>query len=547
MIYFEKELNVPLRFSVVEKAEKRSIYNADDLLKLRNLRKYSKIERKGGSLILYKKTVRCPNCGREYAAPHRFRYNSNENIEYLKMQMKNLIEPQVSLLLNEDKSIVLQDDMESENLCECRRCGASGRAGNDSVNIRIMCSGNKITVSRRISGLSDIMNVLWLDDIEFDSLDKFVEEICFDLPSRKTLLYLKDCGGKVVALKNYEDININAENDVLIKIFNENRVAKRNLRRALETAFGKKMPFTCNELNMEYFVLFAKFPGFNRGFYDAVPFFDDSLRIDSTFNYIVSQLKRPESAMQALKDSALPYTKSVKRIFVNNQGLFFYIKECEMLYSALNDINYLVPALRADCIYTMLQILHKSPQTIDFIKMIFEMNGIRFLIAFFSVPQISRLSIALMYSSLSPEYRLEFRRVLKKYKIYDLCKMDVFGSLQISRPCSKITRIIPEQTINGLRFKWLKDFHSCWRAGIKLQNCLKEWNETDSAVAEIFHGVKLIAALEIKPYYNIGRYILVQAYEKKNKTIDKGSSVYNAIVCWCEQNNVEYRRFFRIR
>lgn len=333
----------------------------------------------------------------------------------------------------------------------------------------------------------------------------------------------------------------------MIKIFNENRVAKRNLRRALETAFGKKLPFTCNELNMEYFVLFAKFPGFNRGFYDAVPFFDDSLRIDSTFNYIVSQLKTPESAMQVLKDSALPYTKSVKRSFTNNQGLFFYIRECEMLYSALNDINYLVPVLKSDCIYVMLQILHKSPQTIDFIKMIFEMNGIRFLIAFFSVPQISRLSIALMYSSLSPEYRLEFRRVLKKYKIYDLCKMDVFGSLRISRPCSKITRIIPEQTINGLRFKWLKDFHSCWRAGIKLQNCLKEWNETDSAVAEIFHGVKLIAVLEIKPYYNIGRYILVQAYEKKNKTIDKGSSVYNAIVRWCELNHVEYRRFFRIR
>lgn len=202
MIYFEKELNVPLCFSVVEKTQERSIYNADDLLKFKNLRKYSKIERKGGSLILYKKTVRCPNCGREYVVPHKFRYNSNESIEYLKMQMKNLIEPQVRLLLNEDKSIVLQDDMESENLCECGRCGASGRAGNDSVNIRIMCSGNKVTVSRRIIGLSDIMNVMWLDDIEFDSLDKLVEEICFDLPSRNTLLYLKDCSGKVVALKN---------------------------------------------------------------------------------------------------------------------------------------------------------------------------------------------------------------------------------------------------------------------------------------------------------------------------------------------------------
>lgn len=107
MVYFEKEFNIPLCFSVVEKTEKRSIYNADDHLKLRNLRKYSKIERKGGNLILYKKTVRCPNCGREYAVPHRFRYDSYENIKYLKILIKDMIEPQMRLLLNEDKSIIL--------------------------------------------------------------------------------------------------------------------------------------------------------------------------------------------------------------------------------------------------------------------------------------------------------------------------------------------------------------------------------------------------------------------------------------------------------
>lgn len=55
MTCFEKELNVPLCFSVVEKTQERSIYNADDLLKFKYLRKYSKIERTGGSLILYKK------------------------------------------------------------------------------------------------------------------------------------------------------------------------------------------------------------------------------------------------------------------------------------------------------------------------------------------------------------------------------------------------------------------------------------------------------------------------------------------------------------
>ena len=136
MIYFEKELNVPLCFSVVEKTQERSIYNADDLLKFKYLRKYSKIERTGGSVILYKKTVRCPNCGREYVVPNKFRYNSNESTEYLKMQMKDLIEPQMRLLVKENKNIVLQDDVDDGVFCICARCGTETQIGNDMIRIK---------------------------------------------------------------------------------------------------------------------------------------------------------------------------------------------------------------------------------------------------------------------------------------------------------------------------------------------------------------------------------------------------------------------------
>lgn len=44
--------------------------------------------------------------------PNKFRYNSNESTEYLKMQMKDLIEPQMRLLVKENKNIILQDDVD---------------------------------------------------------------------------------------------------------------------------------------------------------------------------------------------------------------------------------------------------------------------------------------------------------------------------------------------------------------------------------------------------------------------------------------------------
>lgn len=195
MTCFEKELNVPLCFSVVEKAEKRSIYNADDLLKLRNLRKYSKIERTGGSLILYKKTVRCPNCGREYAAPHRFRYNLNESTKYLKMQMKDLIEPQMRLLLNEDKSIILQDDVDDGVFCICARCGTETQIGNDLIRIKIESTESEIIVSRFLNRLQDLMNCQWADEIDLGSVLGITENICFDFSSGNTQICIKDNNG----------------------------------------------------------------------------------------------------------------------------------------------------------------------------------------------------------------------------------------------------------------------------------------------------------------------------------------------------------------
>lgn len=306
------------------------------------------------------------------------------------------------------------------------------------------------------------------------------------------------------------------------------------------------MPFSCTELNMEYFVLFTRFQGFNRGFYDAAPFSADPFRLDFTFDSIVSRLKTPESAMQALKDSALPFTKSVKRIFVNNQRLFFYIKDCELLYSVLNDINYLSSVLKSDCIYTILLILHKSPQAIEFIKALFEAKGIGFMCKFFSLPFYDHFQIACCYSALLPEYKSIVRSSLKKYTYEDFMRVNYFSMLKISYPCSDIISRIPEKTVNGFSFKWFSNLHSCWRAGEKLQNCLADWDKTRGAVAGMFHSTALIAALEIRPHYK-GGYEIAQAYEKGNADIEKDSAVYSAIVRWCEMFNVKYKRFFEER
>lgn len=205
-----------------------------------------------------------------------------------------------------------------------------------------------------------------------------------------------------------------------------------------------------------------------------------------------------------------------------------------------------MPVLKSDCIYTILLILHKSPQAIEFIKALFETKGIGFMCKFFSLPFYDHFQTACCYSALLPEYKSTVRSSLKKYTFEDFRRFNYFSMLKISYPCSDIIRRIPEKTVNGFSFKWFSNLHSCWQAGEKLKNCLADWDTTRGVVAGMFHGTALIAALEIRPYYK-GGYEITQAYGKGNADIEKDSAVYSALVRWCEMFNVKYKRFFEER
>lgn len=52
--------------------------------------------------------------------------------------------------------------------------------------------------------------------------------------------------------------------------------------------------------------------------------------------------------MKVLENTNLPYCKSVKKRFVENNSLFWFLKECEFLYSILTDVNLFCRLLKQE-------------------------------------------------------------------------------------------------------------------------------------------------------------------------------------------------------
>jgi hypothetical protein len=144
----------------------------------------------------------------------------------------------------------------------------------------------------------------------------------------------------------------------LLCLINRNRIIKRFIKRIIENITKREICFDINELDFQKFVNVTYFNGFPGEFYDALPFRKGTNEIDGSFENLVSRLRTPEMAMELLKESSLPDCKSVRKVFTTKSGLFFYIKECEMLYDFFKDINILCRVLKNQSIYSFLVDAH---------------------------------------------------------------------------------------------------------------------------------------------------------------------------------------------
>ena len=241
--------------------------------------------------------------------------------------------------------------------------------------------------------------------------------------------------------------------------------------------------------------------------------------------------------MQMIKNSSLPYVKSVKRIFTNNQGLFFYIKECEKIYDVLKDVNLLCRVLLCADVYRILSNMHKYNGYICFYKDLCKKEGKTTFCDLLISYNEQLNSCAEAYCSMS-EYRKKkyLSEFEKKQNIYRRYAHEV--KTDFSLPVPQMPEHIKDCVIGQYAFSSLKTKREYVTTGEKLRNCLEYWIDySDNPIEIVLFQGEPVAAIEVE------KDKVVQIRKRKNESIERKSPLFNAIKKWCRKHNLSMERY----
>lgn len=526
----EINLKIPLGYRIIERTKEVDLYTACDILRSRKQKYITNAKRISDKAILTSHRVVCPHCGREAPAyKHYLNKHFVSRPKNTELTILNWANIQISMMGEPEEELLIQDFEDFSEEYICHKCGYSSNKSNDYMELNINYINGKLYVKKDIKSLSDLVSMRWLKgsaDIDFP----IYEQVVFDFEGGVTYLELIS-NDNIICSIGASDLN----SDALATLISENKRVKRMLKRLFEEITPYKLPFTTNELDFEKFVNFLCFKGFPKDFYETIPFWKGTRATDDSFKDIITQLKNPQCAMELLEKSLIPFCKSVKRVFVNKSGLFFYLKECEFLYSLFNDVNLFSKLLEDEAIFCYLARLHYEVAVKSFLTEYSKKVG---KIKTFKVLSENRRQVfdyGINYCALSDYAKLmeqeswntdsEFFENFRSYdRYYD----------NLSVPMASLPVSVRDCVIGKYNFKALKTKMDYIIAGKKLKNCLGNWHSCDNPVVVVSIGKKMVAAIEIK------KGEVFQMQRKCNQTVSTDSELYKITSKWCKKYNIKF-------
>ncbi|MEE1503946.1 MAG: hypothetical protein UGF89_06855 [Acutalibacteraceae bacterium] len=527
-------LKIPLGYEIVQRTKIVDLYTAYEILRSKKQRHITTARRTGYKAELITHYIKCPHCrNKVYAYAH---YHNKNAVAYSKKSKATIFEwSDVQPSLESEPNVELQiqefEDFSGEYICP--KCGYSSNKSNEYTELYIDYVYGKLLVKKSIKNLSELISLKWLRGttaIDFPLYEQFV----FDFESGKTYVQILN-ENNIICAEAFTDSETDFSSDILIDLFSKNNMVKRKVRSFLEEITGYKMPFTTNELDINKFVNFVRFSGFPKDFYEAIPFWSGTRVVDESFKELTDNLQDPESAMQLLEKSTLPFCKSVKRLFAKRSGLFFYLKECEFLYGLFNDVNLFCTHLNKRFIFDFLSTMHYHEYPLKTFLTDFStvLDKKRFTERF-SISQ-ALISYAMSYTSLSDYVRKkEQGKWIENIDVFEKCYFRIYIENEISISLPLMPQSMKDCVIDKYRFKYLRTKQECVIAGEKMKNCLVNWDSYSNPAVIIYKGDKIVAAVEFL------NGVLVQAKQCRNKSIEPDSDLCRAIEKWCKINNIKF-------
>lgn len=533
---------------IEEITEKRDISKAGELLSTRKQKKYTYALRDEDQATLVRHVWHCPHCGeRTPAYAEYFQEGLGRHESVSKSKIADWATLQLSLFGIPKTPVYLNSPLGNAARC-CPHCGKESKPSNRKWTVTYRQDKHHLTISTEITDISALFSLKWMSSSWMSITFPLYETVVFNFRKGTTYLKLHDANGTIYTVS---DITQKPEawcNGPLYDAFTTNRVNQRMLKRTFLEHFGGTLPFCNQELTPNKYVLLTRFIGYSRSFYNAIPFTENTGRIDGSFKSVAKKLHRAESLPALYEEYMLPKAKSIRKIFFENPGLFFYKTECQKLWILVQDINLYRRLLQSNANYDILSQLHLYPGVLDYYHDYIAVKGVKSLINNLEKRLSDTNFEAVTYSAMSKQSKRVEQERWKNGKVRkrapapdeydeeeDYLVAELPQPVRYSIPMHAVGKEIIPCVIDGYYFNWLYSMNDYISAGHDLKNCLKRWERWQHPVVAIFKDNEIVGAIEV----NVERQCVVQAHTKRNGDIKLDESLNNAFKKWRRRYNLK--------
>lgn len=492
------DLHIPLGFRLEDKIEYMKIWEAEQRLLSRKIRRYTKAVRSGEDAQLYSRWLICPHCASAYIANthspvfHRYGVCSTREMRLTKEQISQWATMQMSIFdETEAHELLIAPPIASIGKFRCEKCENESYKSASTRRVTLSAHRKKVTVKCEVSQIDEILSVGWVKRNEVKISFPIFEVLTFDFNRGAVYIKIENAQGDTLCQRDISAYPDQLKGGAVYKILTQNKLVLRNVRRLFQRVWGTQLPFSWKQLDLQALFQMTMFVGYPKSFYSCIPYVQNSCRIDRDFRARAKRMHLAENLNGVYQRSSLPQIKSIRRIMFGAPGLFFYLQEVEEIWNAIGDPNLLARLLQSERVYEILSAIHTRPGISQYLRDYSAVKGAVGLLTNMEGDWDYLLHQAVDYCCMSRGMRL---RIRQRWKTGE-SQMTVRNaySLPMCHPDERITDCV----INGYHFAWLRNSNDYALAAEHLQNCLDMWHGYDAPVVGVRRKARFVAAIAV--------------------------------------------------
>ncbi len=505
--------SIPDGYIIRTQSETMPVERAAAILFTRRRIKYTRACHNPASLeaTLYRDVWVCPFCGYEIEPAVKFKREQKGHKPLRRSlvdryDIEKWAECQLSFLEEEDeKELVINEVPTGIVIQHCPKCCRASEKAAAERRVQVRDDGQRVEITAQLTAGKELTFMPWSEPdpvkIEFPAS----ETVCFDFASGRSFIRLMGADKAVFACREITEETGVWQTGVTWQLLEANVKVARTVKRMFLARYGDRLPFSAQELTPDKFVMLTRFVGFERSFYDAIPFMRGSLQVDKSFRGVEESLRNEADAKTLLTASRLPQCRSVRKLFGANTGLLFYLKECEQLWDVLQDVNLLCRLAERMDLFRVLSLLHQRPCMLRFLADYAAAKGVCTLTEHLARDWSRMVEYGLDYCTMSLDMQEDAK------KSWSIGEDGIFGEnadeetdeyrwreATYSTPMHTPGEAAVNCTIDGFSFIWLRNRNEYFRAGKELSNCLTHWKPYYAPVIAVKQAGKYVAAIELR-------------------------------------------------